>query len=226
MDGSGIEVIGGTGSGAAAGASVGGPWGALIGGAIGLAGSLLGGSSAKKAAEQQRQWMEYMSSTAHQREVKDLRAAGLNPILSATGGAGAPVGSSAAAQVFDPGQAANAGAEVGQRIASARSLIQAQLDNVQQDTLTKNAQAGQAKALGLKAVADTGVADKTRENLDIQTKILKQDFERGAGSAAQSKNIEEIYGGKAGIILQWINEISKALSGVGGAAKSLDGGKR
>ena len=50
-----------------------------------------------------------MSSTAHQREVKDLKQAGLNPILSARS-AGAPVGSSAAARVepykkVDPGPA-------------------------------------------------------------------------------------------------------------------------
>lgn len=46
-----------------------------------------------------RQWQEQMSNSAHQREVKDLKAAGLNPILSATGGAGAPVGGGATADV-------------------------------------------------------------------------------------------------------------------------------
>ncbi len=106
---------------------------ALIGGAAALGGLALsarGQSQANKEtarlAQRQMDFQERMSSTAMQRRMEDLKAAGLNPMLAISqGGASSPAGQTA--QMRNPMEAAGSSAVAGSRVASELKLFSEQI---------------------------------------------------------------------------------------------------
>jgi len=87
----------------------------LIAAGLSAAGTVVSNAWNAREAAKNRAFQERMSSTAHRREVADLRGAGINPMARSMGGASAPSGDRA--EMRDP---------VGPAIASALAVKQAQ----------------------------------------------------------------------------------------------------
>jgi hypothetical protein len=134
-----------------------------------------------------RSWQEQMANTSHQREVSDLKAAGLNPVLSAGGGSGAATPSSAAAHVEAP-HSDDVGAAASKAFTDS---IQRDLLGAQVKKETANAVSAGAEAVGATERVKNSLAGQRAKNdltrtQDSVTKMLAPGRKAGLEANAEA----------------------------------------
>lgn len=144
-----------------------------------------------RQASVQRTFQERMSSTAHQREVADLRAAGLNPILSAGGGPGASSPSGAMPNI-------RSNTEAGAASASALPRLMADLKQIKANTELTKAQIPGAESNSAIAQANAFSAEN---RLKVEAKYPKlfgrmDAILRRIGLGATHRGVRASTGGK------------------------------
>lgn len=182
----------------------------IITGGAGLAGTYLQNQASSAQALRMMDFQRDMSGSAHQREVADLRAAGLNPILSATGsGASTPTG--AMAQMSDMSTGISKGMETAIAVKQQNKDFaqkDAQISNTEADTknkeysadLIKNQSAATAKEIEQKTWQNTLM----RETIESQIKKAKAE-----GDFAKIKEIMGVVNSGASTANQLLNPLNK-----------------
>lgn len=186
-----------------------------MGGASAAQGLITSAFNAFQANKQER-FQERMSNTSHQREVADLRKAGLNPILSAKlGGASTPTGSSAQASSPDIARSAAQGA-----------AIKADIENTQANTALAHAQAGDVNATQRQRI-DLMIAQKRQalqsadatdfgklktaeeiKNLESQKKKIDLESSHSALDLDRAKAESKFHKGAGGFMAPWTKTLT------------------
>jgi len=225
-------------------------WGAVVAGGAALLGGMMSNKANAEQGDIDRAWQRENAQNAHQWQTDDMRRAGLNPILSATGGAGAKAsgGSSLGGQEDAISPAVNS-ALAARRQTEDLKLIQANEKNTTKDTEKKDSEIALNKEAektqlyqqynldsqsALAAHQASREASQTSINLEAakteveRQHLVKAQTRQAAASAAltshsaRSAEVEaDMDTHELGKKLKWINRSTEASEGVSSAARGV-----
>lgn len=167
----------------------------IIAAIIAFIGAIATGVAGARQAKKQREWQLNLANTSHQREVADLRKAGLNPILSGLGGSGAQTPQGVMFTPNNPMQGVLEGMSsvTNANTQKSRTASQNALDKMQTAYLSSAKDAQESQVELNKALQDKASQESNKVALENLRTSYENDYleKKGAFTARLNNDLRE-----------------------------------